>query len=297
MSLSRPPGPGDVGGGGYRADVTESVQAWWARRQFSRGRDVPYEVGTYRSAWAAYPELVRQYHPELNHGITLSQVPLAADVLLCWECRVGHRFAATPTEQRERPGRVRRQSAWCPECSSLARPQPVVLGEARAIPRRPKSPTTLCTKTPDLATGEAFVSVCAPAPASAAEGRLRAALAGRMTLCLDANAVKVARPFFRHTEVWPDIVLPELRIAIEYDTVGRHGLEHVGKRQDADLRKDRALRAAGWEVIRLRTGRLEPLGPHDLTVSSVSVRTVDRLIDTLRDIRGPLLVDAYLRTE
>ena len=92
-------------------------------------------------------------------------------------------------------------------------------------------------------------------------------------------------------------MLPELRVAIEYDTVGRHGLEHVGKRQDADLRKDRALRAAGWEIIRIRTGRLEPLGPHDLTVSSVSARTVDLLIDTLRDIRGPFLVDAYLRTE
>lgn len=71
----------------------------------------------------------------------------------------------------------------------------------------------------------------------------------------------------------------------------------MGKRQEADLRKDRALRAAGWEVVRLRTGALEPLGPHDLAVSSVSGRTVDRLVDALRDIRGPLLVDAYLRIE
>ncbi|MEX0158342.1 MULTISPECIES: zinc-ribbon domain-containing protein [unclassified Microbacterium] len=274
--------------------MAEPVQSWWARRQFSRGRDVPYEVGTYRSQWAAYPELIRQYHPELNHGIALSQVPLAADVLLCWECRVGHRFAATPSEQRERPGRVRRQSAWCPECSTLARPQPVVLGEARAIPRRPRPQLALCDKTPDLPIGEAFSSVCAPAPASAAEARLRAALASRITFTSGVNAVKVARPFFRHTEVWPDILLPELRVAIEYDAVGRHGLEHVGKRQETDLRKDRALRAAGWEVIRIRTGRLEPLGPHDLQMPSVSTRGVDRIIDELRQIRGPLIVDAYL---
>lgn len=255
---------------------------------------MPYEKGTYRAAWAAYPELIRQYHPELNHGIALSQVPLAADVLLCWECRMGHRFAATPTEQRERPGRVRRQSSWCPECSALARPQPMVLGEARAIPRRPKPPMTLCAKTPDLPVGEAFLSVCAPAPASAAEARLRAALESRLRVTTGVNAVKVARPFFRHTEVWPDILLPELRVAIEYDTVGRHGLEHVGTRQDADLRKDRALRAAGWEVIRIRTGKLEPLGPHDLQMPSVTARGVDRVIDTLRHIRGPLLVNAYL---
>lgn len=269
---------------------------WWARRQFSRGRAVPYAVGTYRAGWAAYPELIRQYHPELNHGIALSQVPLAADVLLCWECAVGHRFAATPTEQRERPGPVRRRSAWCPECSALARPQPVVLGEARALPRAARRPApALCTKTPDVPSGTAFTSVCAPRPASAAEARLRAMLASAITFDPAVNAVKVARPFFRHTEVWPDIVLPELRIAIEYDTVGRHGLEHVGKRQDADLRKDRALRAAGWEVVRLRTGKLERLGPHDLAFTSVSAKSVARVIDELRAIRGSLLVDAYLR--
>lgn len=269
---------------------------WWARRQFSRRRAVPYEVGTYRTGWAAYPELVRQYHPELNGGIVLSQIPLAADVLLCWECAVGHRFAATPTEQRERPGRVRRRSAWCPECSTLARPRPVVLGEARALPRKPRRPApALCTKTPALPTGTAFVSECAPRPASAAEARLRAELALRLQFDAAVNAVKVSRPFFRHTEVWPDIVFADLRVALEYDTVGRHGLEHVGKREETDRRKDRALRAAGWEVVRIRTGALEPLGPHDLALSSLGAKSIARIVDELRAIRGALLVDAYLR--
>lgn len=272
------------------------MQQWWARRQFSRGTAVPYAVGEFRTAWAAYPELIRQYHPELNHGVSLSQVPLAADVLLCWECAVGHRFAATPTEQRERPGRVRRRSAWCPECSTLARPQPVVLGEARAIPARPRKPApALCTKTPDLPKGSAFHSACAPKPASAAEERLRAALTERLDFTSGLNAVKVVRPFFRHTEVWPDILLPELRIAIEYDTVGRHGLEHVGKREETDRRKDRALRTAGWEVVRVRMGALEPIGPYDLQLSAVSAKGVGRIVDRLRDIRGALMVDAYLR--
>ncbi len=278
------------------AVVPESVQQWWARRQFSRGLDVPYAVGTYRAAWAAYPELVRQYHPELNHGIALSQIPLAADVLLCWECAVGHLFAATPTEQRERPGRVRRRSSWCPECTALARPQPVILGEARALPAPPKKRApALCTKTPALPTGTAFLSACAPNPASAAEGKLRQALTERLLFPDDVNAIKVARPFFRHTEVWPDILLPELRIAIEYDTVGRHGLEHVGKREEADRRKDRAVRGAGWEVVRVRIGKLEPLGPFDLPLASLGASGIARLIDRLRDIRGALLVDAYLR--
>lgn len=278
------------------ACVAEPVQQWWARRQFSRGSAVPYAVGEFRAGWAAYPEVIRQYHPELNHGIVLSQVPLAADVLLCWECAVGHRFAATPTEQRERPGRVRRRSAWCPDCSALALPKPVILGEARAIPAKPKrAAPPLCTQTPDLATGTPFASVCAPKPASAAEARLRAQLAERLIFTPDMNAVKVARPFFRHTEVWPDILLPELRIAIEYDTIGRHGLEHVGKREHADRRKDRALRGAGWEVVRIRTGTLEPLGPHDLQLRSITAKGVEQLLDRLRDIRGSLMVDAYLR--
>jgi hypothetical protein len=285
----------DVGRRGYRRGVSEPVQQWWARRQFSRGLAVPYEVGTFREGWSAYPELIRQYHPELNHGVTLSQIPLGADVLLCWECAVGHRFAATPTEQRERPGRVRRRSSWCPECSALARPQPVILGEARAVPARPrKRAPDLCTKTPDLPKGTAFISECAPKPASAVEARLRAELTDRLTFTGGMNAVRVSRPFFRHTEVWPDILLPELRIAIEYDTVGRHGLEHVGKRQDADLRKDRALRGAGWEVVRIRIGKLEPLGPHDLQMPSFTKSGMSRLIDTLRDVRGSLVVDAYL---
>lgn len=288
--------------------MAERVEAWWSRRQWSKGVDVPYEVGAYREAWAAFPALIRQYHPDLNAGIALSQVPPAADVLLLWQCDSGHRFAATPTEQRLRPGRERRRSAWCPKCSELAAPTRVVAlpmrdsvdapsppapGVLRA--RKLKETTPLCDKTPDLAPGEAFVSSCAPRPASAMEDRLRADLFGRLALTEGLNAVRVARPFFQHLEVWPDLVLPELRIAIEYDSIGRHDLEHVGRRDQADRRKDGALRAVGWEVVRLRTGKLEPLGPHDLQLSAWNRAALGRLIDTLRGIRGPRLVDAYAR--
>ena len=274
--------------------MAERVEAWWARRQFSRGLDVPYPVGTYRDAWAPFPMLIRQYHHELNAGITLTQIPPAADVLLVWQCESGHVFVATPSEQRARPGRERRRSAWCPECAVLAKPSRIrPAGEARRARARTGLP--LCEKTPDLPVGEPFVSRCAPKPASAIEARLRADLFARLGVTPGLNAVRVARPFFSHLEVWPDILLPELRIAVEYDSTGRHGLEHVGKREDADRRKDRALRAARWEVVRIRTGKLEMLGPYDVQLSSVGRRGVDRLIDVLRDIRGPLFVDAYLR--
>ncbi len=288
--------------------VAERVQAWWARRQWSKGLDVPYAVGAYREAWAAYPALIRQYHPDLNAGIALSQVPPAAEVLLLWQCDAGHRFAATPHEQRHRPGRERRRSAWCPECAELADPARVVAlpmresVEAPAItanavlrPRRPRPPSKLCRKTPPVAVGDAFVSVCAPKPASAVEDRVRADLHDRLALAEGFNAVRVARPFFDHLEVWPDFVFPELRIAVEYDTIGRHGLEHVGRREEVDRRKDRALRSAGWEVVRVRVGRLEALGPHDLQLSAWTRSSATRLIDVLRGIRGAIVVDAYRR--
>jgi hypothetical protein len=276
--------------------MAEGVEAWWARRQFTHDTDVPFAVGTYRDAWAPYPALIRQYHPEFNSGITLTQIPPAADVLLLWQCEVGHLFAATPGEQRQRPGRQRRRSAWCPECALEAVPPRI--RPAREWPPPPRAASRakpVCPKTPPLTVGEAFASECAPATASAVEAQLRQDLAARLEFTPGLNAVRVARPFFEHLEVWPDIVIPELRIAVEYDSTGRHGLEHVGRRQDADLRKDRALRWAKWEVVRIRTGRLERLGPWDLQVSGTGKKTLAALIDTFRAIRGELIVEAYRR--
>ncbi|MCT9821016.1 hypothetical protein N3K63_12075 [Microbacterium sp. W1N] len=284
--------------------MAERIEDWWARRQFSRDRAVPYEVGTYRDAWSSYPMLVRQYHPDLNAGIVLSQIPPAADVLLLWQCEVGHLFVATPSEQRARPTGRRRRSAWCPDCTAGAAPPRIVRAPMPTPAASPAAPTPatrararprrrLCGKTPDVAVGTAFVSACAPRPASAAEEKLRAAIFDALAVTSGMNAVRVARPFFEHLEVWPDMLLPELRVAVEYDTTGRFGLEHVGQREDADRRKDRLLRAAGWEVVRLRAGALPPLGPHDVTAATTSRRTVERLVDVLTDIRGPLLVAAY----
>jgi hypothetical protein len=313
---------------------------WWARRQWSRGTAVPYAVGEFRDAWAQYPVLVRQFHSEFNAGIVLTQVPPAADVWVSWECDVGHRFIATPAEQRARPGRERRRSSWCPDCQAMAQPRPWltqpdgwpesvptpqriertsgpqtlpsgIRSRAPGVPwaraaadrvsaeparrdRRPKL-VQICGTTPRVPDGTPFHSSCAPPPASAVESELRAWLTETVDLDLTNNAVKLARPFFDHVEAWPDLVLPELRVAIEYDSTGRHGLEHVGRREDVDRRKDRALRSVGWEVVRIRTGRLQPLGPYDLVVNGIGRSTRTALLDRLREIRGPLFVDAYVR--
>src|SRR5690606_33928097 len=136
---------------------------------------------------------------------------------------------------------------------------------------------------------------CAPRTASAAEARLRGLLHERLEFTPERNAVRVGRPFFDHLEVWPDIVIPELAVAVEYDTTGRDGLEHVGRREDVDRRKDRLLREAGWEVVRVRVGRLRELGPHDVLAAGVSAKLIDRILDGLRAARGDLIVDCYVR--
>jgi hypothetical protein len=278
--------------------MPEPIDAWWRRRQRSRNSPVPYPVGTYRSDWERYPVLVRQFHPDLNNGITLTQIPPAAEVFLVWQCEVGHVFVATPEEQRGRPGGQRRRSVWCPVCAQLANPPRIrpslpTSPPARAASRR--RTTKPLGSSSAVLPGDAFWSERAPKTASAAEAELRQRLQDRFEFDLSCNAIAVSRPFFERLEVWPDIVIPELRVAIEYDTVGRHGLEHVGPREESDRRKDRALRAVRWEVIRVRCGALRPLGPFDLRAAGVTERLVDRLAGALSEIRGDLIVRSYHR--
>jgi hypothetical protein len=267
--------------------MPEPVDAWWKRRQKSKGTPVPYPVGSYRGDWERYPVLIRQYHPDLNRGITLTQIPPAAEVFLQWQCEAGHVFVATPDEQRNRPGKQRRRSVWCPDCAALASP-----GRASRSRRRVSS-APLAGPQP----GDAFWSSRAPKPASAAEADLRQRIGIAFEFDLESNAIAVTQQFFGRLEVWPDIVIPELRVAIEYDTVGRHGLEHVGPREKVDLRKDRAVRGVRWEVIRIRCGKLQPLGPFDLVASGVNNKLLARLTDRLAEIRGDLIVSAYRRRD
>jgi hypothetical protein len=279
--------------------MAEPIDAWWHRRQRTRNSPVPYPVGSYRKDWERYPVLIRQYHPDLNNGITLTQIPPAAEVYLVWQCEVGHVFVATPDEQRNRPGGQRRRSVWCPVCAELANPPRI--RPALPTPPPPRTPTlrrgTKPLGTPhNVLPGDAFWSAHAPKPASAAEADLRQQLQGRFDFDLSLNAVAVARPFFERLEVWPDIVIPELRVALEYDTVGRHGLEHVGPKEESDLRKDRALRAVRWEVVRIRCGKLREIGPYDLSASSITQRLLERIEAALADIRGDLIVRSYRRS-
>lgn len=244
--------------------MAEPVEAWWRRRQWSKNALVPYPIGSYRAQWERYPVLIRQYRPDLNAGITLTQIPPAAEVFLTWQCEAGHVFVATPEEQRNRPGGERRRSVWCPVCAQLANPPRIKPAPPSPPERRPSRGSSRPPRPTTAAPGEPFWSSSAPKTASAAEAELRQRIASRFDFDLCFNAVAVTRPFHGRHEVWPDIVIPELRIALEYDTVGRHGLEHVGPR---DVRPPE-----GWRAPRRALG-----GDPDSLRQAATTRSVGRV--------------------
>ncbi|WP_353828023.1 hypothetical protein [Agromyces sp. SYSU T0242] len=129
---------------------------------------------------------------------------------------------------------------------------------------------------------------------SMTEQRLRVLIGERIRLHHRANAVRIARMFHGRQEVWPDILVAELRIAIEYDDPGRGGRAHLGLKEGSDLEKDAALREVGWEVIRIRGGGLEPLGPHSIPCRSITAAVADEAVRMMREIRGDAAVDALL---
>lgn len=301
--------------------MPESVEQWWARRQWTTGREVPYPIGRYRDAWAPFAMLVEQYRPDRNRELLLSQIPPAAEVWLLWVCAIGHEFVATPAEQRARPGRSRSNRSWCPVCAvpgalpsggKWPRPAPARAPMGPAAPEPAASAPRLARRPPrhvpaaasalptvraaDVPVGRAFRSAIAPRATSATEGAVRAAIEARLAVDLTPNAVRIRSPFFDRLEVWPDIVIPELAVAIELDTIGRNADEHIGRRESVDRRKDRLLREVGWEVVRLRVRPLRPLGPFDLVVPGMSQRAIDALVDRVGEARSPLFVDAYRRS-
>lgn len=297
--------------------MPESVEQWWSRRQWSTGREVPYAIGRYRDAWAPFAMLVEQYRPDRNRELLLSQIPPAAEVWLLWVCAIGHEFVATPAEQRARPGSSRSNRSWCPVCavpstlpSGSKWPRPAAASTASTAPaqlvpapRRSRAPRHIPVRVAtaptevaaSIAPGRAFRSALAPRATSATEGAVREAIAARLEVDLSLNAVRVRTAFFERLEVWPDIVIPELAVAVELDTIGRNADEHIGRREAVDRRKDRLLREAGWEVVRLRVRPLRALGPFDLVVPGMSQKAIDALVDRIAEARGPLFVEAYRR--
>lgn len=127
---------------------------------------------------------------------------------------------------------------------------------------------------------------------SITEHRLKAMLAERIRLNHRVNTIRIARTFHGRREVWPDIIVPELRLTVEYDDPGRSRRAHRGLKAGTDADKDDALREVGWEVIRVRAGGLGPLGPNSIVCSALSEAVADEIVQRMRAIRGDAAVEA-----
>lgn len=129
---------------------------------------------------------------------------------------------------------------------------------------------------------------------SHAEQRLRMLLGERIRLPHRVNAITISRTFYGKPEVWPDIILPALKVAIEYDDPGRDKTLHRGLKEASDREKDAALAEVGWEVIRVRAGGLAALGPHSIVCATVTTAVVDEILRQLAEIRGASALAALL---
>jgi very-short-patch-repair endonuclease len=124
------------------------------------------------------------------------------------------------------------------------------------------------------------------------EQRLRIMLGERIRLHHRVNTVRIRRMFYGRQEVWPDILVPQLRIAVEYDDPGRQRRAHLGLKEASDLEKDEALREVGWEVIRIRAAGLESFGPYSVVCRQLTDATVDEVVRLMGVIRGDAAVEA-----
>lgn len=132
---------------------------------------------------------------------------------------------------------------------------------------------------------------------SMTEQRLRALLGERIRLHHRVNSVRIAGTFYGREQVWPDIVVPELQIAVEYDDPGRSRRAHDGLRAASDREKDAALHEVGWEVIRIRAGGLGAISPTSIVCRALTVDVVDEVVSMMRRLRGDAAVDALAVTD
>jgi len=132
---------------------------------------------------------------------------------------------------------------------------------------------------------------------SQAEQKLRMLLGERIRLPHRVNAIRINRTFYGKPEVWPDIIIPALRVAIEYDSPGRDKTSHRGLKEASDREKDAALEEVGWAVIRVRADGLAALGPYSIVCSGVSAGVVDEVLRLLGVIRGEEAVTALMGSE
>ena len=217
------------------------------------------ELSSAEEAWVEVREqFADQAAPAWQAPIRASLVPPAGRIE--WLCEKGHPSFWMTIRQRQRYGGCKR--CW---------------GEAQSSDQQ--------------GPGIAYIRAGLRLPHSATELRLRELLKRYVRIPDGPNAIRVTTRVHGHNNVWPDIIIPRLKIAIEYDDPGRGGQHHTGEREAADRAKDSALREVGWEIIRVRVGGLGPLGKWDVVAARVTIPVVEAVVENMRVIRGDEVLD------
>ncbi|MHA7295225.1 hypothetical protein [Arthrobacter sp. HLT1-21] len=164
--------------------------------------------------------------------------------------------------------------------------------------------------------GEIFATTLAPS--SASERALIDALDKFFHLAMPGtNALMFAEEFMGQPWGRPDIIIPGLRVVVEFDGSGIPNIENGHDSEDGQLvdeLKDHLTRNVGWEAVRIRTGGMPALGPFDVgtgetvgtpageiasIVASAVIRaavelgTLDDHLDSLKEPALLLLADGF----
>lgn len=116
--------------------------------------------------------------------------------------------------------------------------------------------------------GEVFMGP--PAATAGVERRLTGQLGTYFELAMPGvNALMYGAEYRGAAYRRPDIIVPGLRIVVEFDGTGMDIMwgHDTPEGREADVDKDRLTRAVGWEVVRVRTGGIGKLGPHDMELA------------------------------
>lgn len=262
-----------------------------------------------------YPAVARQWHPHKNGALTPKDFKARSQFTATWKCAKGsdHEWAAIIAE---RTGSANRPGTGCPYCPTSRRPKASTTNNlslridliADLHPTKngdfnPQSVTVSSRKRLwwkcNVCGDEKQMSVnaraqlngclgCNPARRSMREIRLECELLA----VLDARRRSISRlvPVDGKNQEC-DIVLPNIRVVVEYD-----GLYWHKDRVREDRRKTKALRDSGWTVIRVREAPLKRISGHDIQIAPTTpIKAVaDSVLKALIDL-DLVASDAALR--
>lgn len=250
-----------------------------------------------------FPDAAAEWHPTLNGELTAFGARPASQKRVWWLCTAGHVWNVSPAN--------RQRGEQCPDCDEARRatakatPKPgQSLGELHrgiAAEWHPtlNAPLTAADVNPGArkkrwwqckAAGHVWSAPphkrvdrgdgcpqCATIGVSARQLRLEYELAAAGLAVVHGHP---PIPVPQRRAIRADIVVPELRLIVEYDGVRFHAtLDRRDRRQTA------ALNESGWTVLRVRELPLHGLGGHEVFVKptepikSVAVKVLRALTD------------------